>query len=225
MTREEWLTDAMNRIIKDVFEPHELRMPPILKISCAPLPCKPSVPGTKVLGTYGVCCYPECADDGAVHIFINTVLGNNDVMDILSTICHEVVHAHCHAEGFQCKHGGLFKKVVYQVGLSGKPAQAKADQGTELWSTLEGIAMALGPYPHAPLRPKAKKARQVETLTWVSETDPEYVVKAKFTQTYEKGVPKDHNGQPMKPKDAEKFAELEEWYLNKAEQEEAEAAE
>ncbi len=225
-TREEWLTKATNRIIEDVFAPHELRMPVILKVGCAPLPCKPTQPGEMPLGTYGVCYYPEFSDDNSVNMFVNAILGNDDVMLILSTLTHELCHANCHADGFSdAKHGHPFNKIIRTVGLEGKPAKAQADPGTELWSTLEGIAMELGPYPHAPLRPKVKKTRQSEMLTWVSDTDPEYTVKAKFTMTQEKGVPRDHNGQPMRPKDMDKFNELEDRTIEEIEDAEAEKAE
>ncbi len=223
--REEWLTRAMTRIIEDVFTPHELRMPVILKVSCSPLPCKPTQPGEAPLGTYGVCYYPDASDEGAVHIFINAILGKDDVMLILSTLTHELVHASCHSEGFSCKHGHPFNKIIRTVGLEGKPARAQADPGTELWATLEGIAMELGPYPHAPLRPKAKKQRLSENLTWVSPTDDTYTVKCKYSLSQEKGVPRDYNGEPMVPKDMDKFNELEDRTIEEIEDAEAEKAE
>jgi hypothetical protein len=221
-TREEWLTKAMNRIIEDVFTPNELRIPPGTKISVAPLPCKPTLPGEKALGTYGVCWYPDRSDAGETQIFINAILGNDDVMDILGTVVHELVHAHVMGEGHEsCKHGFPFSKIIRTVGLGGKPKSTTVDEGTELHATLSGIAVELGSYPHAPLRPKAKKVRQSEILTWVSETDPEYTVKAKFSLTQEKGVPRDYNSQPMVPKDPDKFAELEDRTVEEIEEEEA----
>jgi hypothetical protein len=222
--REEWLTQAMTRIIEDVFTPHELRMPVILKVSCAPLPCKVTEPGETPQGTYGCCSYPEFSDDGAVHIFINTVLGNDDVMLILSTLTHELVHANCHAEGYHdAKHGHPFNKTIRTVGLEGKPARAHAQEGTELWATLSGIAQELGTYPHAPLRPKAAKKRVSRTLTWVSETDEDYTVKANYDLTEAKGAPRDFNGQPMVVKDKEKLSILENLTEEEIAEEESEA--
>ena len=98
------------------------------------------------------------------------------------------------------------------------------EPGTELWSTLEGIAVELGPYPHKPLRKKEVKKRKSENLTWVSETDEKYEVKCKFSLAYEQGNPRDYSGEPMKPKDQAKWAELEEAYLSQPD-EEQEAAE
>jgi hypothetical protein len=208
--REQWLTSAVNQIIELVFKPHDLRQPPILRVACGILPSKWA----------GACSNPEYADDAAVHIWISPKLGTGDEMEILGTLVHELVHAHCFAEGYtEHKHGAPFSSVIRTVGLEGKPAQATAYEGTELWSTLQGVAASLGEYPHRPLRGKPKKTRQTETLAYVSETDPEFEVKVKFSVAYEKGVPKDFNGQPMVPKDKDKWTELEEAYLNKVEEE------
>lgn len=203
--REEWLTKATNLIIKQVFEPHELRMPPILRVACGLLPSK----------WLGACANPEYADDGACHIWVSPEAGSGQEMEILGTLTHELVHAHCFAEGFMDhKHGHPFSSVIRTVGLEGKPSQATAHEGTELWATLEGIAASLGTYPHKPLRKKPKKTRQSEVLTFVSETDPDFEVKCKFSLVYEHGNPRDYNSQPMVPKDKDKWHELEELYLS-----------
>jgi hypothetical protein len=217
-TREEWLTKAKDLIIEQIFKPHELRFPPLVKVGCAPLPCKMTDDGVAV-GTYGICIYPEQAEDGCVHIFINTVLGNGHIMEILGTLVHELVHAHVMGEGHECKHGFPFSKIIRTVGLEGKPKSTTVGEDTELHATLSGIAMQLGDYPHAPIRPKMTKKRQSEMLTLVSGTDPEFTVKVKFSQVYEKGMPKDFNGEPMVAKDPAKFAELEEAYLSQPDEE------
>ena len=214
--REEWLTKATDLIIEQVFAPHELRQPPILRVACGILPGRWA----------GACSNPEYADDSAVHIWISPKLGTGDEMEILGTLVHELVHSHCFAEGYtEHKHGAPFSSVIRTVGLEGKPAQATAHEGTELYATLQGIAASLGEYPHRPLRGKPKKTRQSEILAYVSSTDPDFEVKVKFSLAYEKGAPKDFNGEPMKPKDEEKWAELEEAYLNKDEEQEAAGAE
>lgn len=205
IAREEWLNKAMHLIIKQVFEPNELRMPVILKIACGLCPGK----------AIGICSRPQYSDEAAVHIWITPELGTDDSMTILGTITHELCHASCHADGFDdVGHSHPFPSFCKKVGLSGKPKHATAEEGTELWSTLEGINMTLGVYPHKPLRKKEVKKRQSENLTWVSETDETYEVKCKFSLAYEHGNPRDYNGQPMAPKDKDKWHELEEWYLS-----------
>lgn len=214
--REEWLTKAMNLIIKQVFEPNNLRTPIVLRIACGLLPSK----------WLAACSNPENADDSACHIWVSPEMGTGDEMKILGSITHELVHSHCFAEGYlDHKHGNPFSSVIRTVGLEGKPSQATAHEGTELWATLEGIAAGLGEYPHRSLHKKPKKTRQSEMIAYVSETDEEYTVKLKFSQVYEKGAPRDFNDQPMRPKDQEKFAELEAWYLSDKSEEEAEAVE
>lgn len=228
ITREEWLTKAKNLIIEKVFQPHELRFPPLVKIGCAPLPCKTVGEGANMLitGTLGICIYPDQAEDGCVHIFINTVMGNAHTMLILATIVHELVHAHVMGEGYECKHGFPFSKIIRTVGLEGKPKSTYVAEDSELYATLMFIGQQIGDYPHAPIRPKVKKTRQSEMITYVSETDEEYTVKLKFSQVYEKGAPRDFNDQAMKPKDQDKWSELEAWYLSdKSEQEAADAEE
>lgn len=198
--REDWLTQAMNRIIEDVFEPHDLRMPPILKVSCGICPGK----------AIGFCTHSKHADDAAVHIFISPELGADRVMDILGTLTHELVHANCDAEGFdEAGHGHPFNEIIRTVGLEGKPKYAAAKPDTELWATLCGIAAELGLYPHQKLNKVAKKTRKSEILTWVSITDDKYTVKAKYSMTVEKGRPRDFNGVEMVAKDPDKLSELE----------------
>src|SRR5690349_2032722 len=119
--REEWLTAAMNLIIEKIFTPNDLRMPPIVKICAAPLRCKPTLPGEKPQGVYGECWHMDRSDDQSSQIFINTILGNEFVIEILATIVHELVHTHCDAEGHQCKHSHPFNKIIRTVGLAGKP--------------------------------------------------------------------------------------------------------
>ncbi len=210
--REEWLTKAKDLIIEQVFTPHELRFPPLVKISVAILT------GTKL----GVCCNPEFSDEGAINIFITAEKGADDVMEILGTLTHELVHANLFGEGYpDHAHGPQFTEVTKQVGLEGKPKSCTAVEGTELYTTLQGIAATLGVYPHMPIRKKESKKRLSEILAWVSSTDPEYVVKAKYSMTAEKGVPRDHNGEPMVPKDPEKFAEMEDRTVEEIEESEA----
>jgi len=205
ITREEWLNKARDLIIEQVFKPYEVHFAPIIRVSVGLCPGK----------SIGVCCDPNFADDGAINIFITPEHGDKEAMEILSTLTHELVHAANYSDGHdQAGHGHQFKKIAYEVGLEGRPKSCGAKEGSELYTTLSGIYMTLGEYPHAPLHKKEKKTRQSEMITYVSETDEEYTVKLKFSQVYEKGAPRDFNDQPMKPKDQDKWAELEAWYLS-----------
>jgi hypothetical protein len=208
--REEWLIRAKDRIIELIFTPNDLRMPPKICVACG------ICPGSAV----GFCTRPEFSDESAIHIWISPELGNGEIMQILGVLCHELCHAQVFGDGYEsCSHGHPFSSVIRTIGLEGKPRSATAHEGTELWATLQGIASELGNYPHAPLRKKEKKTRQSEMITYISETDEEYAVKLKFSQVYEKGAPRDFNDQPMKPKDQDKFAELEANYLSQPDEE------
>jgi hypothetical protein len=208
--REEWLIKAKNKIIDSIFIPNDLRMPPKVCVACG------ICPGSSI----GFCTRPEFSDESAIHIWISPELGNNEVMKILGVLCHELCHAQVFGDGYEsCSHGHPFSKIIRTVGLEGKPRSATAIEGSELWTTLQGIAADLGPYPHAPLRKKEKKTRQSEMLTLVSSTDEEFTVKVKFSQIYEKGMPKDYNGEPLVAKDKDKYSELEEAYLAQPDEE------
>lgn len=212
-TREEWLTKAKDLIIEQIFKPHDLHFSPILRVSVGPCPGK----------AVGFCCDPDFADDGAINMFVTPEHGNNEAMDVLSTLTHEIVHAQNYSEGHKSGHGHQFTKIMKLVGLEGKPKSCGAHEGTELFATLTGILMSLGEYPHAPIRKKETKKRLSENLTWISSTDPEYSVKCKFSLSQDKGVPRDYNGEPMVPKDPDKFAELEDRTVEDIEEEEAAA--
>lgn len=221
-SREAWLEKAMALTIEKVFKPHEdLIMPPILRIACG------ICPGSKTLG---ICTSPEFADDAAVHIWITPKLGNSpeDTIVILATIVHELVHASVHARGYHdVKHGHPFSKDIRTVGLEGKPKSTFAAEGSELYTTLQGIALELGTYPHMPLRGKEPKKRLSKVLTWVSETDPDYTIKINYDLTEAHGAPRDYNNQSMALKDKDKLALIEESLkdLEKIAEEEAEKRE
>lgn len=197
--REEWLSKAVQLIDEQVFKPNELRLPTILRISCGPCTGK----------SVGTCYSPEAADDGACNIFITPLHGNDDVMEILGTITHEMCHANCFADGYmEAGHGHPFNSIIRTVGLEGSPKTCGAREGTELYATLQGIAASLGTYPHAPIRNnKEKKTRKVSAIKFVSPTNIDYVVKIKKELVEEHGAPKDYNGEPMIPEKPEEMAD------------------
>lgn len=210
--REEWLSKARDLIIEQVFTPHKLRFPPLVRVSVGICPGK----------AIGMCCNPEFSDEAAINIFITPEHGNDHIMEILGTLTHELVHANLFGEGYPDHgHGPQFVQVMKTVGLEGKPKSCTAVDGTELYATLQGIQATLGEYPHAPLRKKETKKRQSEILTWESSTDPEYTIKAKYSMTEEKGAPRDFNGEPMIVKDKDKLAILQDRTEEEIEEREA----
>lgn len=190
-TREEWLNAAIHRIQGKLFEPLELRLPEKLRASC----------GFCTGKAIGICVKPECADDGATHIFIDP--SKNEPLEIISILVHEMVHAHCFCEGLDCGHKGKFKKIIRELGLAGKPTATFLEPGSELEASCKGIAADLGEYPHAPVRKIKKETKPHAWISFVSTSDEEFIVRANKHTVKEKGPPRDHNGEPMVPKNAE----------------------
>jgi hypothetical protein len=118
-------------------------------------------------------------------------------------LVHEMCHAHCFGEGLDCGHKGKFKKVIRELGLAGKATQTYAEKDSELYATLQGIAVELGNYPHAPLTRKKKESKRHNWVSFISTTDEEYIIRANRVTVKEKGYPRDFNGEPMVAKNPE----------------------
>lgn len=136
-TREEWLTQGIILLTKEVFipagHPPEKRM----KVSCG-------FPATGAFGkkkqTLGECWYGK-GKDGFHQLFISPVLDNP--VKVLDVLTHEIIHP---ITGPKIGHRGQFRHIATDVGLEGKMTSTHA--GTELKRTLEQFAHALGKYPH-----------------------------------------------------------------------------
>jgi hypothetical protein len=133
-TREEWLTEAANKLRMGVFKRSQYDVPQVrLAIG---------FPGggsaKKRIGEYwkGIAC-----QDGMPQIFISPTL--SCPIEILDTLTHELVHAVVPNAG----HGKEFRKVALSVGLTGKMRSTVA--GPELKAELESLSSLLGPLPHA----------------------------------------------------------------------------
>lgn len=185
-TREQWLGESVKLIKEQLFDVHEYWLPPIIRISVG-------LCGGKAIGIY---MNPEQAEDGSSHIFIDPRL--KDPVQILATVVHELVHA---SVGIECKHKGMFVKVIRALGLEGKPTATHAAEGTELFATLTGMALTLGEYPHSALNRKPKPAKRHAWISFISSSDEDFIVRANKNTVKEKGPPRDFNGAPMVPKD------------------------
>lgn len=190
-TREEWLNAVVKLLAEKLFAPLELRLPEKLRASCG-------ICGGKFVG---LCVKPDCADDGACHMFVDPLL--NDPVEVIGTLAHEMVHAHCYAEGHDCKHKGLFLKVFRDIGFECKATAQFVTPNTELHATCSGIAIAVGPYPHAPVRRKQKPKKAHAWVSYISTSNEEYVVRANKNTVADLGPPRDYNGEPMVAKNPE----------------------
>lgn len=210
-TRESWLQAAVKECDRLLFVPEQLELPKVIRISTG-------LCGGKAIG---LAFMPECAEDYSTNIFVDPKL--NEPTLVLATVVHELCHAVCFAQGLDCGHKGLFKKLIRQVGLDGPPTKTQVTEGTPLHGTLMEIAMGLGDYPHSPLQRKAKEKKRHAWLSFISETNDEFVVRANYHTVQELGPPRDFNGHPMVPKDPQAVAELEEQLASDEDKEESDA--
>lgn len=148
-TREGWLTAAVE-LIRSIFAEHGYEIPEF-RVSCG----WPSRGATKSsMQAIGQAWSPTCSGDDTPEMFISPALGAEEVMIVLETLVHEIVHI---VVGNECGHRGAFKKCATSVGLEGKMTATHA--GQDLGDALTGIAEELGTYPHAKITPGATKKR------------------------------------------------------------------
>jgi hypothetical protein len=200
--REEWLVAAVAAIKTALFDPRELWLPPVIRISTGPCPGK----------AIAMCVDEECATDGSCNIFVSPMI--DDPLVVIAAVTHELCHA---CVGNEAKHGGVFIKVFREIGFECKATQANVIEGSEIHATLCGILIELGPYPHKQLVKKEKQKKAHKWISYKSISNEDYVIRANYFTCQELGNPRDFNGDPMEPSDPEKVQELED-------QAEAEAA-
>ncbi len=136
-TREQWLMAAFEKL-KPIFEEIGSQVPEC-RVSCGF-----TSTGTRN-GHIGQCWSRRSSEDSVNQIFISPTLF--DAVEVLDTLVHEMVHA---VDDCQHKHGKEFKKIALKIGLQGPMRSAGA--GPALKARIEGIAQAMGPYPHARLK-------------------------------------------------------------------------
>lgn len=106
---------------------------------------------TKVIGE----CWASraAADEVTHHIFINPRL--TDVVEVVATLAHEMVHA---ADDGENKHKGPFVKAVRDMGLEGKATATVAGEAFAEYA--RGIDARIGSYPHVGLVPLSAQKKQ-----------------------------------------------------------------
>ena len=159
-TREEWLTEAVVIIDRDIFAPY-LNKKYAAESDWPETPCRVSCswPGGagKKKGVAGQCWSPSNSADQTTEIFICP--DEDQPVNVLDTLVHENVHRWA---GVTCGHKGEFRKMALAVGLTGKMTSTVA--GEELHPRLCGIAIELGDYPHAKLTAGDRKKQTTRML-------------------------------------------------------------
>lgn len=195
-TREQWLTEAGQRIYDTIISPIAvMREGERFVVSCG-WPSRGALSASRRrVGE----CWPAsvCADGLTRQLFISPVL--SEVVDgygdgVLPTLAHELVHVVAAQPG----HRGDFRRIGKLIGLEGKMASSVA--GTELAEKLSAIGAAIGPYPHAELMPseqrRTQSTRMIKAVA-VHCTECQYVVRTTRVWLTQFGPPRCPHGSPM----------------------------
>lgn len=142
--RETWLRQAVAKLVKHVFAPKGVVVPPDVQVSC-------SFPGggspNRRIGE----CWPRARSANKVNeVFINPVL--SDSIKVLDVLGHELLHS---VDDCASGHGAVFTRNSKAIGYTGGK-HSKAEAPTLL--VFDRIAKELGPYPHGALN-AAKKTK------------------------------------------------------------------
>ena len=138
-TREEWLTEAADRL-NDWIEAETDLTPSSRILVSTGWPRRDR--GGKVIGQ----CFPKKVSQGVHHIFISPT--QSGAVGVLAVLLHELVHA---ADDCEHRHAGPFVKAIRALGLEGKPTATVP--GKDLKKRLADLGKELGPYPHTVLTP------------------------------------------------------------------------
>lgn len=149
-TREEWLTDAADRLNEMIAEKTSLKPSNQVLVS-AGWPRRDR--GGKVIGQ----CWNKASGTGKHHVFISPTLPSATA--VLPTLLHELIHA---ADDCQSQHKGEFRRAWKALGFEGKPTMSTP--GKELKAALKALAGELGPYPHSRLTPAMSEKKQTTRM-------------------------------------------------------------
>lgn len=132
-TREQWLTEAAERLRTEIFEPKGFDVPEI-RVSLG-FPAR----GTNKNGPVGQCWSANASSTNTAEVFLSPKIGDSPAR-LIDVLAHEMIHA-------MGNHGhrGAFPKIAKAIGLTGKMTATKA--GPELAEWCAKTAQDLGPWP------------------------------------------------------------------------------
>jgi len=190
LSREDWLKQAAIVIEKEILSKHSISLPQNWTVSVGFPAGSP-----KAIGQ--AWDKESCDDKKTYSMFISPILGNQDKVNMLQVLLHEMIHI---AVGIDQKHGGEFKRVARLVGLEGRLTATYVSETNPLYSKLKDIYSQVGwAYPHEVLIPKykLKKERKSNMVKLVSVSNPEYIVKIKKDIFENEGAATDPYGEEM----------------------------
>jgi len=167
-TREVWLNATMAVVVDEILSlvatAHNIDLPPVRYSVTAP-----KTTGQKKGKVLGECWSRAASSDGHNEIFLTSLLGESDSIQVLAVSIHEYIHAMLDN---QHGHGGPFITLCTAAGLQGGPTGRSAASFTATVPTpalidhLKEIIADLGDFPHAAMAPalngkKTQKNRQL----------------------------------------------------------------
>jgi hypothetical protein len=195
MTREVWLTNALNMIRPDFEEAGDpLPDGDSIRVSCS----WPHKGGTRKKGRVeGQIWYPKATKDSRYHICVSPMEAKSD--DVVSILYHEGMHAAVHMATGHTKHGAPFRALGNKLGMDGKPAHMEAGEPLRDWIK-EKLVEKIGEYPHGEIDPKEVPKQTTRMLKLVchgvKEPHDVYTVRASKKVT-EMGMPSCPCGEEM----------------------------
>ena len=184
--RETWLQEAIGLLDKEFFEGTENTLPKNIRVSCG----FPKNSNTAI----GQCFPIGNSEDQTFEIFICPTQASP--IRVLDVLLHEMIHTVLEPG---VKHGKPFRDIAQGFGFAGRMTATIAEEGSPLYEKLEEVSKELGPYPHAPM---IKKKRKAQPNNWVRFVSPEvdtFKVVVSMIQVNMYGPPKDPWGKDMSP--------------------------
>jgi hypothetical protein len=111
--------------------------------------------------TIGQCWPTMSAADGVPQIFISPIRGEEETVDVLGTLLHEMIHA---IDDCQDGHRKNFARIAKAVGFVPKLTQS-GNRSDDLNATLKDVADRVGPFPHATLMQGGRGSDTPKTQT------------------------------------------------------------
>jgi hypothetical protein len=148
MNREEWLTEAVEKL-RPLVKQAGGTVPPTVRVSVG-------WADRAAKKTLGQCFASHTSKDKSVSVFISPIM--DDAIAVLATLTHELIHA---ADDCKSQHSGEFGVMARAIGLEGKLTATYA--GEALKEALGEIAEEIGPYPHMALTLSGKDAKKQTT--------------------------------------------------------------
>lgn len=190
--RQDWLDNAA-QLLRAHFAECDATLPPAAVRVTWGFPARRATGKRKAIGVHFA---PEATRDAHSEIFIHPIHATKEApeLEIAATLAHELAHA---ALGNAVGHKAPFKRLVYSIGLTGKPTQTVA--GPDFTAKLSGRLNALGPFPTSGLDPSADPAKKQSTRLLKCEcAQCHYIARVSAKWLDETGPPLcPCNGEPM----------------------------